>query len=106
MNPSSGVLNPVSATTGASGAASTTLTLGNTAGSYTVTASVSGIAQTVTFTATATDNGGGNGGGNTPQGNSGVADDSHLFYEMNSPIVLKGWLVWVYYPENYKGRVG
>ncbi|RKU31234.1 hypothetical protein C6499_04895, partial [Candidatus Poribacteria bacterium] len=55
VSPSSGVLNPSSAITGSNGEASTALQLGNTAGSYTVTASVSGIAQQVTFTATATD---------------------------------------------------
>ena len=47
-----GTLSTTSATTGADGQASTALTLPNTAGDYTVTASVSGLAD-VTFTATA-----------------------------------------------------
>ena len=47
-----GTLSTASATTGANGQASTSLTLPNTAGEYTVTASVSGLAD-VTFTATA-----------------------------------------------------
>lgn len=45
--------HPTSGTTDANDQASTTLTLGNTAESYTVPASGSGIAQSVTFTATA-----------------------------------------------------
>ena len=49
-----GTVSPSSATTGSSGEAETRLTLGGTAGTYTVTARVSGIAQPVTFTATAT----------------------------------------------------
>ena len=47
-----GTLSTASATTGANGQASTSLTLPNTAGEYTVTASVSGLTD-VTFTATA-----------------------------------------------------
>ena len=49
-----GAVNPSSATTGENGQAETRLTLGSTAGEYTVTASVDGITQTVSFTATAT----------------------------------------------------
>ena len=55
VTPSSGVLSPTSATTDADGQASTALQLGGTASTYTVTASVSGIAHRVTFTATATE---------------------------------------------------
>ena len=55
VNPSSGVLTPTSATTGSDGQASTTLQLGGTASTYTVTASVSGITQQATFTATVTE---------------------------------------------------
>ena len=45
-------LDNTSVNTNANGRASTTLTLGNTAGTYTVTARVSGISQPVSFTAT------------------------------------------------------
>ena len=47
-----GSLNPTSATTDTSGQASTSLTLGSTAETYTVTASVSGITAETTATAT------------------------------------------------------
>ncbi len=50
----SGAVNPSSALTGSNGQAETRLTLGSTPGTYTVTARVSGITQTVTFTAIAT----------------------------------------------------
>ena len=50
----SGTVSPSSATTGSNGEAETRLTLGDTTGTYTVTARVSGITQPVTFTATAT----------------------------------------------------
>ena len=50
----SGAVNPSNATTGSNGQTETRLTLGSTPGTYTVTARVSGITQTVTFTATAT----------------------------------------------------
>ena len=50
----SATLNPSSATTGANGEAQTRLTLGSTAGTYTVTARATGITQPATFTATAT----------------------------------------------------
>ena len=50
----SGAVNPSSATTGANGQAETRLTLGSTAGTYTVTARVAGITDAVSFTATAT----------------------------------------------------
>ena len=49
-----GTVNPSSATTGSNGQAETRLTLGSTTGIYTVTASVSGITESVSFTATAT----------------------------------------------------
>ena len=49
-----GTVSPSSATTGSNGEAETRLTLGGIAGTYTVTARVSGITQPVTFTATAT----------------------------------------------------
>ena len=49
----SGQLSASTATTDINGEASTTLTLGNTIGTYTVTARVHGIANSVTFTATA-----------------------------------------------------
>ena len=55
VTPSSGVLMPTSATTASNGETSTVLQLGNTVGTYTVTASVSGVNQQVMFTATATD---------------------------------------------------
>ena len=51
----SGSLNPSTATTNAQGQASTTLTLGSTVGTYTVTASVNNVINTVSFTATATE---------------------------------------------------
>ena len=50
----SGRVTPSSATTGANGEAQTRLTLGSTAGTYTVTARATGITQPATFTATAT----------------------------------------------------
>ena len=49
-----GTLSETSVTTGADGRAETTLTLGSTAGSNTVTADVTGISTTITFTASAT----------------------------------------------------
>ena len=95
VSPISGVLNPASATTDATGEASTELTLGDTAGSYTVTARVSDIAQPVTFTATATnpDPNDPNPSGHNPPDNvlSHYVDDSER----------GGWIVWVYYPANY-----
>ena len=50
-----GTLSETSVTTGADGRAESTLTLGSTAGSNTVTADVSGISTTITFNATATE---------------------------------------------------
>lgn len=49
----SGTLSPQRPTTDVNGEASTELVLGSTPGSYTVTATVSGISEQVTFTATA-----------------------------------------------------
>ena len=49
-----GTLSDTSVTTGSTGRAEATLTLGSTAGTNTVTADVSGISTTITFTATAT----------------------------------------------------
>ena len=49
-----GTLSSTSVTTGTNGRAESTLTLGSTAGTNTVTADVSGISTTITFTATAT----------------------------------------------------
>ena len=49
-----GTLSTASGTTGSNGRASSTLTLGSTAGTNTVTATASGITSPVTFTATAT----------------------------------------------------
>ena len=48
-----GTLSATNPTTGASGRTESTLTLGNTAGTNSVTVSTQGISQTVTFTATA-----------------------------------------------------
>ena len=50
----SGTLTPEAGTTDGSGLAEVQLTLGSTSGAYSVTASVSGITESVTFTATAT----------------------------------------------------
>ncbi len=50
----SGTLTPEAGTTDGSGLAETRLTLGGDSGSYSVTASVSGITQPITFTVTAT----------------------------------------------------
>ena len=55
VSPSSGSLSATTATTGTNGQASTSLTLGSTTGTYTVTASVAGIESSVSFTATAED---------------------------------------------------
>ena len=49
-----GTLSATNTTTDVNGRAETTLTLGNTAGTNTVSVSVTGITQTITFTATAT----------------------------------------------------
>ena len=54
VNPTDGTLDPPSATTRSNGRAFTTLRLGSTAATYTVTATVRGITDTATFTATAT----------------------------------------------------
>ena len=86
VNPSVGVLSPASATTDSNGQASTILRFGKTTGTYTVTVSAAGINRQVTFTATATAR---------PVG-SDWAQESHYYSE-------DGWLVWIYYPENYKG---
>jgi len=91
VNPTSGVLSPASTTTGSNGEASTALTLGNTARSYTVTARVSGIAQQVTFTATAT---------NPPAENPPVQQPPPPPPEVPK---RNGWLVWIHYPANYIG---
>ena len=88
--PSSGVLSPASATTDADGQASTILRFGETTGTYTVTASATGINQSVTFTATAT----------VRPTDSDWAQQSH-YYDANQS--KQGWLVWIYYPENYTG---
>ena len=90
VSPSDGVLSPASTTTGSNGEASTALQLGGTAGTYTVTASASGIAQSVTFTATAT----------VRPTDSDWAQQSHYYDAEESK---HGWLVWIYYPENYEG---
>ena len=90
VNPSSGVLIPASTTTGSNGQASTLLRFSKTTGTYTVTAGASGIAQSVTFTATATER----------ATDSDWAQQSHYYDEDQSK---QGWLVWIYYPENYKG---
>ena len=93
VNPSVGVLSPASATTDADGQASTILRFGKTTGTYTVTASATGINQSVTFTATAT----------VRPTDSDWAQQSH-YYDANQS--KQGWLVWIYYPENYKGPRG
>ena len=54
VSPSSGTVSSTSRTTNNNGIASTRLKFGSTAGTYTVTARVSGISQPVSFTATAT----------------------------------------------------
>ena len=90
VNPSVGVLNPASATTDADGQASTILRFGKTTGAYTVTVTATGINQSVTFTATAT----------VRPTDSDWAQQSH-YYDANQS--KQGWLVWIYYPENYTG---
>ena len=90
VNPSVGVLSPASATTDADGQASTILRFGKTTGTYTVTASATGINQSVTFTATAT----------VRPTDSDWAQQSHYYDADQSK---QGWLVWIYYPENYTG---
>lgn len=54
VDPTDGTLGATTVTTAANGRASTSLRLGDTAGTYTVTASVTGLTD-ITFTATATD---------------------------------------------------
>ena len=90
VNPTSGILIPASTTTDSDGEASTLLRFWSTTGTYTVTASASGIAQSVTFTATAT----------VRPTDSDWAQQSH-YYDANES--KQGWLVWIYYPENYTG---
>ncbi len=90
VTPSVGVLSPASATTDADGQASTILRFGKTTGTYTVTVAAAGVNQSVTFTATATVR---------PTG-SDWAQQSHYYDADQSK---QGWLVWIYYPENYKG---
>ena len=94
VSPTRGTLNPTSDTTDANGRASTTLTLGNTAESYTVTASVSGIARRVTFTATAT-------APNPPPANLNPPPQQPP--PPTQAPARQRWLVWIYYPANYKG---
>ena len=93
VSPSVGVLSPASATTDADGQASTILRFGKTTGAYTVTVTATGINQSVTFTATATAR---------PVG-SDWAQESHYYDADQSK---QGWLVWIYYPANYKGPRG
>ena len=93
VTPSVGVLSPASATTGSNGEASTILRFGKTTGAYTVTVTAIGINQSVTFTATATAR---------PVG-SDWAQESHYYDADQSK---QGWLVWIYYPANYKGPRG
>ena len=90
VNPSVGVLSPASATTDADGQASTILRFGKTTGTYTVTVAAAGVTQSVTFTATAT----------VRPTDSDWAQQSHYYDADQSK---QGWLVWIYYPENYKG---
>ena len=91
--PSVGVLNPASTTTGSDGQASTTLQFGETTGTYTVTVTATGVSQQVTFTATAT----------ARPTDSDWAQQSHYYSAEESK---QGWLVWIYYPENYEGPRG
>ena len=91
--PSVGVLSPASATTGSDGQASTILRFGKTTGTYTVTVAAAGVTQSVTFTATAT----------VRPTDSDWAQQSHYYDADQSK---QGWLVWIYYPENYKGPRG
>ena len=93
VSPSVGVLSPASATTDVDGQASTILRFGKTTGAYTVTVTATGINQSVTFTATATVR---------PVG-SDWAQESHYYDADQSK---QGWLVWIYYPANYKGPRG
>ena len=90
VNPSVGVLNPASTTTGSDGQASTILRFGKDTGTYTVTVTATGITGSVTFTATAT----------VRPTDSDWAQQSHYYDAQESK---NGWLVWVYYPENYQG---
>src|SRR5579883_2519405 len=78
-----GTLSATSATTNASGQASTTLTLGLTAGTNTVTASATGLA-TVTFTATATA-----GPAHTLAISSGNNQSGKVGTALASPLVVK-----------------
>ena len=93
VNPSSGVLNPASATTDSNGQASTILRFSKTIGTYTVTVAAARVTQSVTFTATAT----------VRPTDSDWAQQSHYYDADQSK---QGWLVWIYYPENYKGPRG
>ena len=93
VTPSVGVLSPASATTDADGQASTILRFGKTTGRYAVTVSATGINQSVTFTATAT----------VRPTDSDWAQESHYYDADQSK---QGWLVWIYYPANYKGPRG
>ena len=90
VNPSVGILNPASDTTDSDGQASTILRFGKTTGTYTVTATATGITGSVTFTATAT----------VRPTDSDWAQQSHYYDAQESK---QGWLVWIYYPENYQG---
>ncbi len=90
VSPSVGVLNPASTTTGSDGQASTILRLGKTTGTYTVTVTATGITGSVRFTATAT----------VRPTDSDWAQQSHYYDADQSK---QGWLVWIYYPENYEG---
>ena len=93
VTPSVGVLSPTSATTDADGQASTILRFGETTGTYTVTVAAAGVNQSVTFTATAT----------VRPTDSDWAQESHYYDADQSK---QGWLVWIYYPANYKGPRG
>ena len=85
-----GVLTPGSTTTGSDGQASTLLRFSKTTGTYTVAASASGITGSVSFTATAT----------ARPTDSDWAQQSHYYDAQESQ---QGWLVQIYYPENYQG---
>ena len=60
----------------------------------------------MTFTATATDPPPPVDNNPPVNNNRDAADDSHLFFTQNSPITVTGWLIWIYYPENYQGPRG
>ena len=84
VSPSSGILSDASDTSDSKGRARTNLRFGSTAGTYTVTARVSGISGSVTFTATATET-----AAAAVRYHSGMEQSGIVRQELTDPLIVK-----------------